>query len=135
VALLIDNHIIQCLRSKDKFTEAKTYFDRKNKIYSLKSEVAVDVVSFHYCRVQDHEHRSKHDYQTLKTIFTSYLGYLLKQPDEAVKLPGDAGSHYWASILDKGYIGPPDDTPDFCCITSVRTPTIPVAVQHNEDIS
>jgi hypothetical protein len=107
VALLIDNLIIQCFRSKDKFTETKTYFDRKNKIYGLKSEVAVDVVSLHYCRfVQSHEHGSKHDYQTLKTTFTSYLGYLLKQPDEAVKLPGDAGSHYWASVVVKMYPHP-----------------------------
>jgi hypothetical protein len=64
ITLLIDNHIIKCFCPKGRFGDAKTYWDTKNHIYSLKSEVTIDTKAPHYCRfVQGHTSGSIHDYQ------------------------------------------------------------------------
>jgi hypothetical protein len=63
VALLIDNHTTQCFRPKTRFAETKIYWDKKNKIYGLKSEVAVSAHEPHYYQfVGSHHAASAHDY-------------------------------------------------------------------------
>ena len=76
-----------------------------------------------------------HDYQIHKQCYASYLPYLLKQPEEAEALPGDAANHYWAVLLDKGYIGPATDTPDLRRITPVKAPSTNHQQQTNTAIS
>lgn len=105
-------------------------------IYGLKSEVAVSANAPHYCQfVQPHCPGSHHDYQIQKQVYVSYLQYLLKTPEEADELPGDTGSHYWAVMEDKAYIGPQTDTPDFRRITPVKAPATPQQQQSNTEIS
>jgi hypothetical protein len=83
VALLIDNHTTQCFWPKTRFAEAKIYWDGKNKIYGLKSEVAVNAHELHYYQfVGPHHVASAHDYQIHKQEYARYFSYLLKLPDE-----------------------------------------------------
>src|SRR5271163_1066301 len=84
VALLIDHHTTQCFRPKTRFSEAKIYWDGKNKIYGIKSAVAVRAVPPHYCEFAlPHAVGSVHDYQDLKRRYALMLEYLQKRPDEA----------------------------------------------------
>ena len=118
VALLVDGHTSKVFRPKVPFEEAKPYFDKKNKIYGLKNEVAVMVSPPHYCMfVSPKTIGSVHDFQIFKDHYERYLSYLLKLPEENMHLPGDVRFRYWAIIADKAYVGPPEDTPDVRRIT------------------
>ena len=113
IALLVACHTTQAFRPKAPFEEAKIYWDGKNHIYGLKSEVAVMAHAPHYCvSVADHVVASMHDYEYHKRIYELYLPYLLKTPAEHHVLPNDVQHRYWAVAADKGYIGPAHDTPD-----------------------
>jgi hypothetical protein len=135
-ALIIDSHTTQCFRPKCSFNEAKIYWDGKNKIYGLKTEVAVSSTPPHYC-LFTHKYNvaSKHDYQNHKQLYTAYLEYLLKKPEEAARLPLDNHHRFFAAMLDKGYIGPEQDTPDFRRITPTKRPLTPQQIQHNDALN
>lgn len=135
-ALLIDHHTTEVFRPKTRFSEAKIYWDGKNHCYGLKSEVAVSASAPHYCQfVQRYTVASVHDYADLKSHYTSYLEYLLKTPEEAALFPADVQNRYWAAILDKAYIGPAADTPDFRRVTPQKAPRTPQEAQRNVQIS
>ena len=113
VALLIDNHTTECFCPKTTFNESKIYYDGKNRIYGLKTEVAFMAHEPHYCVfVGKHMPGSVHDFEIMKGSYHRYLDYLLKLPDENTSLPGDQLSHFWGVLVDKGYIGPENATPD-----------------------
>lgn len=132
-ALIVDGHTTACFRPKARFQDAKTYWDGKNKMYGLKSEVAVRATAPHYCvAVSPHEPASKHDYELHKSNFHRYLDYLLKMPDESSLLPSDAGSRHWAILCDLGYIGPPHHTPDVRRVHPVKAPRSYADRQFNE---
>jgi hypothetical protein len=65
------NHIYSILY------KAKIYYDRKNHIYSLKSEVVVSATPPYYCVfVSDHTSGSIHDFEIMKKIYHCYFEYL-----------------------------------------------------------
>lgn len=113
IALLVDCHTTECFRPIGPFEEAKIYWDGKNSIYGLKSEVAVMASPPHFCLfVVPRTVPSRHDYEYHKSHFEVYLPYLLKTPAEHLRLPGDENYRFWAVAGDKAYIGPDADTPD-----------------------
>lgn len=118
VALLIDSHTSHTYRPKTKFGEAKIYWDGHHKVYGMKNEVAIAATAPHFCHfVQQSEVGSLNDYQDFKNHWQLYMEYLHKQIDESLALQGDVQSRYWATCLDRGYIGPARDTPDLRRIT------------------
>lgn len=121
IALLLDNTSTQCFRPKAPFAEAKIYWDGKNSIYGLKNEVAVQAHPPHYALfISQHTVGSTHDYTFLKSNYTTYLEYLIKRPDEQHLLPLDTNYGEWAVLMDKGYQGPPEDTPGLRRITPTK---------------
>jgi len=123
VALLVDAHTTPCYHPKAPFNEAKIYYDAKNHIYGLKTEVAVSAQSPHFCtHVSSHVPASVHDFELFKRGYARYLDYLLKLPAERVQLFGDQSHHYWAMLCDKGYIGPESASPDVCWICPTWNP-------------
>lgn len=135
VALLIDNHTTQCNRPRAPFNEAKIYYDGKNRIYGLKTEIAVTASAPHYCVfVGAHTPGSVHDFEILKRGYNRYLEYLLKLPTENAALPTDQQSRFWAVIADKGYIGPEHATPDLRRLTPIKDPQTPVQITYNQSI-
>ena len=123
VALLVDAHTTPCYRPKASFDEAKIYYDAKNKMYGLKTEVAVSAQAPHYCtHVSSYVPGSVHDFELFKQGYERYLSYLLKLPAEHAALVGDQGDRYWALLCDKGYIGPDAASPDVRRICPVKDP-------------
>ena len=117
VALLIDSTSLEVFRPHGRFDEAKIYFDGKNGIYALKKEVAVMANAPHYALFSSAGFvGSRHDYQHFKTNYEVYLEYLTKTLDERKAIPNDAPA-FWSVCLDKGYIGPAEDTPEIRRIT------------------
>jgi hypothetical protein len=137
VALLIDSHTSHTYRPKAKFGEAKIYWDGHHKIYGYKNEVALMAAKPHYCLfVQQNEVGSVHDYQDLKNHYQTYLEYLLKQPEEMHHLQGDLQHRYWATALDRAYVGPATDTPDFRRVTPKKGRSLSIAeTRYNTKIS
>jgi hypothetical protein len=123
-AHLIDVTTIECFRPEGRFEEAKHYFDAKNHIYGVKSEVAVTAVRTHYyVHSTPHEPGSVHDYTIHKRNYRSYLDYLHKTPDERTRIQDpDPNEDYWAAIMDKAYVGPRADTPEMRRITPMKKP-------------
>lgn len=136
-ALLIDGHTTQCHRPKAPFEEAKIYYDKKNHIYGLKNEVACDATPPHYCKfVLPKDVGSVHDYTINKNNYQSYLEYLLKTPEEMLHLQADVQFRYWASVLDKAYTGPQQDTPDFRRIVPHKGANLSHAQRtHNDHVN
>lgn len=132
-ALIIDGHTTACFRPKARFNDAKTYWDGKNKIYGLKTEVAIRATAPHYCvAVSAHEPASKHDYEIHKANFHKYLEYLTKLPDEIPHLPSDAGHRHWAILCDLGYVGPAHHTPDVRRVTPIKNARSYAEQHYNE---
>lgn len=133
VALIIDNHTSECYRPKASFEEAKIYFDAKNKVYGLKTEVAVSAHEPHFCVfVGSHTPGSVHDFEIMKRDYQKYLEYLLKLPNENASLPADQHSRFWAVLVDLGYIGPETSTPDLRRITPIKDPRTPAEENYNQ---
>ena len=104
-------HTTETYRPKAPFEEGKIYYDGKNHIYGLKSEIAVLAKKPHYCLfAARHSVGSQHDYEYHRTIYQTYLPYLRKLPPEHLQLPSDMQSNFWA--VAKAYTGAPSDTPD-----------------------
>ena len=123
VALLVDAHTMPCYRPKAQFDEAKIYFDGKNQIYGLKTEVAVSAQAPYYCtHVSSSVPGSVHDFELFKKGYERYLTFLMKLPAEHAALVGDQDDCYWALLCDKGYIGPDDASPDVRRICPVKNP-------------
>ena len=60
------------------------------------------------------------------------LDYLLKLPDENASLPGDQLSCFWGVLVDKGYIGPENATPDLRRFTPIKDPRNPTEENYNQ---
>lgn len=134
--LLVDTQTIEVNKPKARFEEAKAYWDRKNKIYGLKKEVAVRAAAPHYCMfTQKGRVASVHDYTIIKETFETYLEYLRKTDDERNALPADRASRFWAAVLDKAYVGPAGDTPNFRRITPVRNAVAVTDAQPNAAVN
>ena len=104
----------------------KTYFDGKNKVYSLKLEVTILAHAPHYCVfVGKHNPGSIHDFEIMKQDYQKYLDYLLKLPMENASLPADQHSCFWGVLVDKGYIGPEHTTPDLQRFPPIKDPRSP----------
>jgi hypothetical protein len=128
--LLVDAHTTPCYHPKAPFDEAKIYFDRKNRIYGLKTEVAMSVQAPHYCtHVSNSVPGSVHNLELFKQGYERYLPYLLKLPAKHMALVGDQNNCYWALLCDKGYISPDDASPDVHWICPVKNPQ-----SHNDCI-
>lgn len=123
-ALLIDSITTECFRPEGRFEEAKHYFDGKNHIYGVKSEVAVTAARPHYYVLSSrHEPGSVHDYTIHKRNYRNYLDYLRKTDEERNRIQDPSpDEEYWAAILDKAYIGPRTDTPEIRRITPMKKP-------------
>ena len=135
VVLLLDSHTTEFHHLKAPFNEAKIYFDGKNHIYGLKTEVAISASVPYYCvLVGNHRPGSVHDFEILKQGYQKYLDYLHKLPAESAALPSDCQSWHWAVLVDMGYIGPEYATPDFHWITPIKNPVSPQEVQYNQSI-
>jgi hypothetical protein len=136
-ALLIDATTIECFRPEGRFEEAKHYYDGKNHIYGVKSEVAVTAARPHYyVHSSPHEPGSVHDYTILKKNYRNYLGYLRKTPEERELIQDpNPEEEYWAAILDKAYVGPRTDTPEIRRITPMKKPVTAAQRASNQVIS
>jgi hypothetical protein len=135
-ALIVDSHTTACYRPKARFGEAKIYWDGKNRVYGIKTEVAVRATAPHYCvAVSRHEPASKHDYEIHKSQFHNYLNYLLKLPDEVPMVLSDAAFRHWAILCDLGYIGPAHHTPDVRRVTPVKVPRSTPDFRYNDDVA
>src|SRR5690606_5748014 len=83
IGLLIDCTTVECYRPKARFGEAKHYFDGHNKIYGLKTEVAVTSARPHVCvAVSPHYPGSTNDYTIHKENHQLYSSYLRKTVEE-----------------------------------------------------
>jgi hypothetical protein len=63
---------------------------------------------------------SIHDYSHHKSYYRNYLPYLRKTQQEKRALAHDQQHEYWAMVLDKAYVGPPQDTPGLRRITPFK---------------
>ena len=90
VALLVDATTTPCFRPRGRFEDAKAYYDAKNKIYSLKTEVAVIAQPPYFCtHVSVVVPGTVHDFELFKRGFQQYLNYLTKLPAEHAALYSD----------------------------------------------
>ena len=135
--LLVDAITIECFRPEGRFEEAKHYWDGKNHIYGLKTEVAVTASRPHlYVTSSPHEPASFHDYRIHKKNYRRYLDYLRKRPDEVALINDpNPNEEYWALILDKAYVGPREDTPELRRITPMKKPVTAAQRASNVVIS
>ena len=74
---------------------------------------------------------SVHDFEVLKSGYHHYLKYLLKQPHESTSLLNDVHSRFWAVLVDMGYIGPENATPDLCWYTPIKNPRNVIKEEYN----
>jgi len=120
VALLGDSTSLEVYRP-GRFEEAKAYWDGKNGIYALKKEVCVMASPPHFAMFASKAFLgSTHDYSHHKSNYREYLPYLKKTAQEKRALTEDNQHDFWAMVLDKGYIGPPQDTPHLRRITPFK---------------
>src|SRR6185369_15166002 len=83
-ALIIDGHSTECFRPRGRYEEVKHYFDGKNRIYALKTEVAIAAHRPHFFVTScPHYAGSTHDYAMHKREYRRYLPYLRKHQAEA----------------------------------------------------
>jgi hypothetical protein len=120
VAALGDSTSLEVHRP-GRFEEAKAYWDGKNKIYALKKEVAVMASPPYFALFSSKGFLgSIHDYSHHKSYYRNYLPYLRKTQQEKRALAHDQQHEYWAMVLDKAYVGPPQDTPGLRRITPFK---------------
>jgi len=111
VALIVDGHTTPICQPKMPYEDAKVYWDGKNHIYGLKTEIAISARSPHYCLFTcPAVPASKHDYELHKEIYRQYMGYLRMTPEEMIQNEAQVEHAYWLIMGDKGYVGPADDT-------------------------
>lgn len=134
--LLLDCTTVQVFRPRAPFNEAKLYYDSKNHIYSLKKEVAVMVSESHYCLFISKAYvGSVHDYYIHKQGCSKYEEYLMKTPHEQSFMPQDIHKLKWAIVEDKGYVGPPSDTPNERRVVPIRPARLHHEIDFNNRIS
>ena len=105
IALCADSTSIEINRPKARFEESKIYYDAKNKIYALKKECAVMASPPHYCLFSQRAVTgSTHDFNILKSTYSSYVGYLAKQNDEINMIATDYINPSWAILFDSAYV-------------------------------
>jgi hypothetical protein len=137
VALLIDATTFPTYRPTGRFEETKHYWDGKNKLYGLKKEVAVSAVAPHVAVfISKGFVASIHDYEFFKKNCKVYETFLRKTPDERRQLTMDSQNSHWGVMVDKGYTGPPEDTPYVRRIFPVKGRYLrPQQVENNLRIS
>lgn len=111
VALIVDGHTTPICQPKLPYEDAKAFWDGKNKIYGLKTEIAIAARSPHYCLFTcPAVPASKHDYELHREIYRQYVPYLRMTPEEMIRNQAQAEFSYWQIMGDKGYVGQADDT-------------------------
>jgi hypothetical protein len=136
-ALIIDATTTQCFRPEGLFEQSKTYYDGKNRIYGLKTEVAVTACApYLFVRSSPHYPGSVHDFTIHKHEYIHYVDFLRKRPEERDEIADvNPNAENWAVIADKRYIGPADVTPGVRRITPMRKPLLQAERQSNEMIN
>ena len=108
----MDVNAIEVFRPKGRFEEAKIYWDAKNKMYSLKFEVAITATPPYYALfVFKGKVGSEHDFSIHKKNYTSYLDYLRKTEGELSSINFDRTNRNWAILGDRAYDSNEIDTP------------------------
>jgi hypothetical protein len=136
-ALIIDVTTTQCYRPEGVFEHSKHYYDGKNRIYGLKTEVAVTACAPHlFVRASPHYPGAVHDFTIHKQEYAHYVDFLQKRPEERDEIVDvDPNAANWAVIADKGYIGPANLTPGVRRITPMRKPLLQAERQSNQIIN
>ena len=78
---------------------------------------------------------SQNGYEYHKGYYQHYLNYLQKTPQERHLLSTDTQSPTWAISTDKGFIGPPEDTPGERRIVPKKMPQTTEELRHNQNWS
>jgi hypothetical protein len=136
VALLIDSHSTEVFRPKTRFAEGRLYYDGHNRIYAVKSEVAVRATPPHLCLfVSPHQPGSLHDYRIHREVYPRLLPFLTKTPAEHTALPLDQAAPAWSVMGDKGYVGPATDTPGEVRVVPHRPARTEQELEFNQVLS
>jgi len=137
VAMLCDSTSIEVFRPVGHFSEAKVYFDGKNKYYALKKEVCVSASPPHYAFFSSPAFvGSEHDYSAFKKGYERYKDYLKKTPQERHMLPRDSSEASWAILCDSGYTGDLLDVPGLRKIAlKKRTTMFPSERREQQELS
>jgi hypothetical protein len=123
VEIIINNHTTQYYHLKVLFDKAKIYYDRKNHIYGLKSEVVVSATPSYYCIfVGDHTPGFVYNFKIIKRKYHCYFEYLLKLLFETFQLFIDQAFRFEVVLVDKGYIALDHSIPNMKCVTPIRNP-------------
>jgi hypothetical protein len=135
IGLIFDGHSTEVCRPKAPFYESQMYWDHKNKIFALKNEVAVLASKPHYAIFASKATvGSVHDYTLHKQMYTSYVEYLTKLPNETAALPADTEEPRWGALGDRGYIGPAADTPHLRRIVPMKKPALTSDIERNREL-
>ncbi len=110
IGLVVDSTSVK-IGMPGEFSDAKPYWDGKNKIYAMKKEVAVTAVTPHYALFSSPGFRgAEHDFAAFQRHASGYSEYLKKTPDEVATSSSDNNA-LWILLADAGYLGDPQRTP------------------------
>lgn len=106
IGLLIDTTSIEVFHPKCHFKEAKAYYDKKNRIYTLKKRV-YNPNSCSPLWIILSERRDWLQVQLEGNIskLASYTSYLMKTTVEKTIIPTNLQQTRWVILGDKGYLG------------------------------
>ena len=86
------------------FEDARAFFDGKNRMYSLKKEVAVlnNPPYFAYFPLK-YFIGGFHNYKNFQENYSHYLDLIKKTPRDHNLIPRDNGHNFFGILLEKGY--------------------------------
>jgi hypothetical protein len=133
VGVLVDSTTVECFRPKGRFGEVKHYFDGHNCIYGLKIEGAVTSARPHVMvTASPHYPGSVSDYTIHKENYEVSANYAIKTAEERRLSELRDDNPNWATLGDKLYIGPSDDTPGERRITPKKKPMTQLDKDNNK---
>lgn len=116
------------------FSCAKRFWNQKFHMYALKKGVLVSPVTGYALFVSKSVEGAVHDYEDFKNTYHPLVTFLKKTEDEKSMFQNDANAH-WAISMDKGYIGPEEDSPGIRKITFIKQPRTVDENLHNLHLS
>jgi hypothetical protein len=133
VGVLVDSTTVECFRPKGRFGEVKHYFDGHNCIYGLKIEGAVTSARPHVMvTASPHYPGSVSDYTIHKENYEVSANYAIKTAEERRLSELRDDNPNWATLGDKLYISPSDDTPGERRITPKKKPMTQLDKDNNK---